>query len=1436
MLKENAIRPHLELNKNKIFYLTGIGKGLIETKGEITLSLKGIECKFQIVPTDFPIAQKGILGIEFLSTQGATLQFDDTRNGKLVVNRETFPFETHDTIYLPPRTKKLVTLTIKSTRLKSGYIRRIETGPNVHLGEVLVTPKSDNTVSIFAINSTYEPIELTLPPVELEDCLIVKPQIRTCTETDDNITKETVKTKRFCDVIKNLKLQDLSEDETTSLLTDVNLYPYQFHIPGDRLGFTSVTAHKIKTTDEIPTHAKIYRYPQIHKEEIKSQVGDLLKNDIIESSNSPYNSPVWIVPKKADSQGRKRWRMVIDYRALNEKTISDAYPLPNITDILDQLGGAKYFTTLDLASGFHQIPMDPESKAKTAFSTPHGHYEFKRMPFGLKNAPPTFQRLMDQILSGLQGVELFVYMDDIVIYANSLEEHSRKLRKLLGRLKSAGLTLQPDKCNFLRKEIAYLGHVITQDGVKPDSSKIEAVRNFPIPKNRKNIKQFLGLVGYYRKFIPDFARIAKPLNYLTRLDVKFQWGDSQQSAFEALRDRIISEPILQYPDFTKAFVVTTDASDYALGAVLSQGEIGKDLPIAFASRTLNAPETRYSTTEKELLAIIFGVEHFRPYLYGQRFTLVTDHRPLVWLHNIKNPASKLARWKLRLAEYDYNVVYKPGRINSNADALSRNPIDNLRNNETVEEVVEVNNQDDDLNQWNQELIGRIFLTNSEVKEIIQNDSCQTDLKHAENKSKISSDNESDSESESDSGSDFYESAVESESRSSPFREVDNPLSRQANGDYHTLCCKPPRGETGSELDSVSSVSLIGNPTISSKSTTQNRRQTCVGGGTYLSELVTKNLQSKNSLDARRGKKVDVMVNSLMAQREKEIWPVRDPRISISPAHVSLNNLEEETISTGELGGLSPGKRKFTSKVCPESKRIKFDSDNSNACLDIAHVYLIDRDCIIYKRDQLVSRGDNLLHFVSRDCKFNSITSRDLSSEGFIRPDELQQAEPEVGQILSFQHGNRYIFNAVIKESCDDRIVKNDLKSILKALKTSMISLNEKSVSMSRYGNGFDGITWLEVEDLIAEIFKDTGITIHVCTGEIKVPLESERENIIREAHNSVIGGHRGVNKTLNRIRERFCWPRMRSDIENFVKYCESCQKKKIVRVKTRQPMKITDTPKEAFDKVQMDLVGPLPRTTDGNIYILTLQDCLTKYSEAIPIPDQEAITVAMALAENFITRFGCPRSIQTDQGSNFMSQLFSSFCKIFKIRQFKSTAYHPQSLGALERSHSVLVEYLRHFANTKDWDKWLRFAMFSYNSSVHEATRFTPHELIFGKKARIPSEFEEDCVPRTFIEHMDDLLHKLSETQAKAITNINKAKQKYKRNYDKKLNPRTFRVGEYVRLQKGVRANKLSDYYEGPYQITQVFDDRNVELQVKPNERRIVHSNRLEKAYVHVDS
>jgi len=284
--------------------------------------------------------------------------------------------------------------------------------------------------------------------------------------------------------MEHIELDHLNKEERMAVEESIKRNADWFYLPREPLGFTNVLQHRIHTNDNVPIHTSQYRFLPAHKVEIDRQVKELDQN-IIKPSESPYNTPVWIVPKKAGSNGNRRWRMVLDFRSLNEKTIGDAYPLPNITDILDQLGGAKYFSVFDLASGFHQIRMHPDDSHKTAFSTSHSHYEFDRMSFDLKNAPATFQGLMDRILTAMQGTEIFVYLDDIVLYTNSLREHEIKFQKLINKLREAILKLQPEKCEFLRKEVSYLGHVINENGVHPDPKKIEVVKNFPIPKNQK---------------------------------------------------------------------------------------------------------------------------------------------------------------------------------------------------------------------------------------------------------------------------------------------------------------------------------------------------------------------------------------------------------------------------------------------------------------------------------------------------------------------------------------------------------------------------------------------------------------------------------------------------------------------------------------------------------------------------------------------------------------------------------------------------------------------------------------------------------------------------------------------------------------------------------------------------------------------------------------
>lgn len=308
---------------------------------------------------------------------------------------------------------------------------------------------------------------------------------------ENNTVFKISKMEREEKMLDLFRLDQLNSEELIHVELLISKHSHMFHLPGEPFTATNVLQHKIPTTDEQPIFTRQYRFPPVHKEELLEQTDELLKNKIIKPSQSPYNTPVWIVPKKDDSQENKKWRMVLDFRKLNEKTVTDFFPLTNIQETLETLGNAEYFSVFYLASGFHQIKMSPEDSLKTAFSAPYGHYEFDRMPFGLKNAPSCFQRLMNSCLSGLIGTELFVYLDDVVIFANTLEEHLNKFDNLRQRLHHANLKLQPDKCEFLRTEVIYLGHIIDKDGVRPDPKKTMAV---------KNIKK-----------IPGLSRILSPI-------------------------------------------------------------------------------------------------------------------------------------------------------------------------------------------------------------------------------------------------------------------------------------------------------------------------------------------------------------------------------------------------------------------------------------------------------------------------------------------------------------------------------------------------------------------------------------------------------------------------------------------------------------------------------------------------------------------------------------------------------------------------------------------------------------------------------------------------------------------------------------------------------------------------------------------------------------
>lgn len=1025
-------------------------------------------------------------------------------------------------------------------------------------------------VNINAIQKTINFSDIILEPIQNYSINNFKPF------ENQNFNRE--------EIIQNqLRLDHLNSEEK-ELITETCLeFSDIFYLDGDSLTFTNEIKHKIELSNPKPIVTKSYRYPHVHKEEVKSQVSKMLQQGIIQPSTSPFSSPVWVVPKKLDASGKQKWRIVIDYRKLNEVTVDDKYPLPNISDLLDQLGKCQYFTTLDLASGFHQIEIDKKDIEKTAFSVENGHYEFIRMPFGLKNAPATFQRVMDNVLLGIQNERALVYMDDILIYSPTIYEHINRLKEVFTRLRNSNLKIQPDKCEFLRKEVAYLGHIITKDGVKPNPQKCQAIKDFPEPRNPKEIKSFLGLTGYYRRFIPNFAKIAKPLTKLLQKDIPFHFNKECSESFEKLKNFLMTEPILIYPNFEETFILTTDASAFAIGAILSQGPINKDLPIAYASRTLCSSEIKMSVIERELLAIIWAVKHFRPYLYGRKFKLVTDHRPLTWLFSIKDPGSRLARWRLKLEEYDYEIIYKPGKINKNADALSR---------------IRIN--------------------------------------HFKECSKLSS-------------------KIYASNQNSP-------------------------SHSNSDTDTAD---------------------------------------------------------------EQEITP---------------DEIIHEFLNFVEL-------YKTTSLI--DYSKIEYTNAQ---LLDKTHKDIIS----ILWQNHTTDLHEKILEDILEtelDVNFNKINilhSYSVKNRTYylilvpFNPDEV----------------NEYLFNALYK-------YKNELDPT----KIYCVENNPD----------------LPTLEMLCYIFSGKEIKFQVCQNIVQTPTKDEIPIILDQFHTGKRNLHRGVNETIRRIKEKYNWTGLTKDVENFIKGCETCQKTKICRKNLSSPLVVTETPKTAFERINLDILEVPTKN-----YILVIRDELTKFTQAYPLSNKTAQSVVNTLLLYF-QHYGTPIRIHCDSGREFNNTVFKDLCTLYDIKISFSSIGHPQSNGSVERFNATLLEIIRaHLSDNPNEHplNCLPYAVICYNNSKNATHGFTPYELIFGHTSGRPPEtlYNEKQIISKYIR---DLNNRIKYFYELARQRTQEAKQKSKDRHDKTISEKQyeFKIGDKVYVKESQIGNKLQNKFNGPYEILEIFQN-----------------------------
>jgi len=1190
---------------------------------------------------------------------------------------------------------------------------------------------------------------------------------------------------------------------------------------------------------------------------IGEHINTMLKDNIIRPSRSPFAAPVCLVRKKDGSL-----RFCTDFRRLNDVTIKDKYPLPKIDDTFNHLAGMCLFTSLDLLSGFWQIPIKEEDKPKTAFITSQGLYEYNVMPFGLTNSPPTFQRCMDMVLAGLKWTRCMVYIDDIIIFSKNDDDHFQNLRLVFDRLKEYNLKLKPSKCHFMFNTLPFLGHIITPDGVKTDSRKVSKLKDWPTPKNVKDLQMFLGFANYFKRFLPDFSDCAYPLYQLLKTDVPFIWTDSCESAFHQLISYLLRDDlVLVLPNADDKFVISCDASKTGLGAALFVVRDGVYHPVSFASRTLTEVETRYSNTDREGLAVVWASNTFEDYTWGSPYRIETDHAALIPLFSCGELTGRFARYMYGLQHHDIELVHKPGKSQAVADALSRSfgkiipagapsPLPHpyvyigcrAHLNPSPGDTTAPTDSDAFLTEMR-----KFYYKDRQVVSLNVNSlhAFATKLYQRENENPLAKPTAMDLATclISFFDSKAYDVICLQETRVSPKRDnfwntlhnlqgwwtFSSDRRNGSNGvmtfvrktgsvqyfgiiegmdiskEYPCTVARPSDeerigkfGEEGRILTVLLNGMAIINVYVPNGSRHPERQ-------TYKREFLNNLHEYTKSLMKERSNFAIIVAGDLNIAHTN--FDVCDP--SEYQDYSGFTNFERKWFSDYLKLGFVDGFRNSNPKKPgytwhdPErgykpiwrvdymliDKRIQDEKE-----FIVTHHWddkLSDHERVSLTFRSLrldIDKESNLIHMAMEtrsrkkkdDCDDRD---KDLKSTPPTLPAgdtvELSPATPPgssrvtrsqaKAKSLPLADLDLKAINTDSEEPNTSAPTKNDSDTDnddyhdippLPAEKTKLTPKDEQLL----IGRTHERISQLQREDpdfkdIIA--FKDNGTLPEDKEDQDRIRLISDTmyydrnrkllyklsfisQSMMRRApmrlglcvpnglrrevcillHDDIFSGHQGYAKVIPTAMERFWWPNMARDLKDYVRTCHVCQKSKdnLKHIPTHQPVPFGAKP---WDRVCVDIIGPLKLSQAGNKYIVVLTDYFTRYAIAIPVPEITVEVVARALVEKIFCYFGIPAVIHTDQGQPFTSQTMSMVSKALGTKQAFSMPYNPQGHGVVERFNKTLCKMLRAYVDQEthnDWDEFIPYVTYAYVTSIHAVLKEAPFYLMFGREAILPAD------------------------------------------------------------------------------------------------------------------
>ena len=1153
-------------------HVTGVNNTTRPALGEVVLyfSIGGFELSHRFLILE-DVGIKVILGLDFINMNSVLLDFDlqqVTLKGVVSVplvaeDAENQPQAVSDQfLVLPPRCESLLPLKIEGLVDHDTGLWLLEPRPGIletwlcQPARTLVDPMN-GVIRVCVLNPGSAPVTI-LPGIQmgtLQKVVKTAPPQSLPRGRDVMVLNEGDPLRLLEDEL-GLKLvnPDLSDSQKAKMARLLLTNRDVFALSMKELGECNLLEYEIDTGDASPVTQRPYRTSPAQRAEIERQVDAMLENKIIQPSVSRWASPVVLVEKHD-----KSWRFAVDYRRLNSVTKIIHWPIPRLEDATDAIKQGSLFSKLDAHSGFWQIPVRPEDRHKTAFVTHNGAYEFLKLPFGVVNAPMRFQQVMENALRGINHHFALCYIDDILVYSTSVDEHIGHLQQLFDRLRGAGLKMKASKCMFACQEVEFLGHVITKHGVMPDPHKVSAVSEFPTPSNISEVRSFLGLAGYYRRFIQSFAKLASPLNSLLQKSAKFEWGESQAKAFKELKTRLTTAPVLAYPDFNREFALHSDASNEAIGFVLTQADTeGRVHPICYWGRSLTSPERNYSISEKEVLAIVEGIKTFRVYLASKPFTVVTDHSAATFINNIKTTAQngRLCRWALTLQGHSFKVVYKPGRIHNDADALSRRPY-------------------------------------------------------------------------------------------------------------------PPAGD-----------------------------------------------------------------------------------------QVEIDHDPPTTFVEGE----SLGVRKAT----------------------VNNLTVIPHD--------------------------TPPISTNLDQTPDVKLRELQQGDPKLKEMMEFLESGTLPEG----EGAQKRLTLLGERHYL----ANGVLYHVQVPSKARAG----------------QHLTHSG-------NQLVVPLEL-RNDVLRAHHEGL--GHQGEARTFAALRQRYYWPGVYHDIADYVRTCESCQQAKRPIHKKAAPLCPLPIPERAFQRLHVDILGPIDTSPEGFRHILVCVCAFSRWPECFPLKTQLASEIARVLYTEIFCRYGAPSQLYSDRGQNFLSHVIKELCQKFGVTKSNTSAYRPQSNSCCERFNASLNNALRAFlkGDTKTWPEVLPSILMAYRMTPSvRSTGVSPYFLVFKQDARLMSDIAmetREMIPET--PGLENILKNFEQVRPLIRDNIRAAQRAYKQGYDENTRSPRFTVGQrvwvYFPNTRLHMAPKHQLKWRGPYYVSEVLDYHTYKLRDSVSQAEMkspVHSDRLKPYFDPLD-